>query len=554
MSRPVGLTPTPPDGEETPLPDAPPYWLLYSGRLVRFTTLDRTTRILALSGAAGAIGGLLVLTLPLAHLAAVSMPQALAAIRVPWLVLATATALQASGWWYLVTGAALGGARVRLPVAAALLVFAVTATPGGDWILLPILGLDAYLLLTAWRPSSARTARTVGAVGVALIFATMLRSGAALYAVSLLDQTAVSYLLLVPLIFYSGYDLGQSALHGVRFVLMHVHRRVGASVLTALVVAALVLKVVVLLTVEGGLSPSFLLAIPVLAAALLLSRHLGPEEERPPEFVPALAALLVLGALFGSGALGRVWADAAALALAGGAALALRARHGRAPPHAAVYLVVFGLWNLFNRMTMHPGGAGLVGGWLWPIDARGLDEAVSLAALAYCGWLALRRALTPARLLLVLFWLVGMSLVLALWGVLSGLKHLSHGALAAEALLLAVGIGHDVAASGGLLNRGSRTVGRPSRVLLYLGYLLVICGSTVLADGSAGPTAGAIRSDALQQGGLILIGIPLYLQMFAHALAVGRPAPGSDDAADEAPTAKAPEPGRRQRVEPSTMS
>jgi hypothetical protein len=130
-----------------------------------------------------------------------------------------------------------------------------------------------------------------------------------------------------------------------------------------------------------------------------------------------------------------------------------------------------------------------------------------------------------------------MSFVLGLRSVLTGLKHLAHGALAGEAILLAIGIGHEVAASGGLLNRGSRAVPRSSRVLLYLGYLLIVCGSTVIADGSAGPTAGAIQSDALQEGGLILVGVPLYLQMFAHALAVGREPMRQEEAAEPAPAA-----------------
>lgn len=538
---PAGAVPSaPPDVAEAMLPEAPPYWLRYSGRLVRFGTLDRQTRLLAVAGAVAAIAGLLVLTLPLRDLSAVAMPTPMGALRVPWLVLITASVLQAAGWWYLVAGAALGGARVRIPVAIALLAFGLTAAPGGWLILVPTLGLGAYLALSARRPSSAATARAVAALGVAMIFALMVRAGAALYAVTLLNQTVVSYLLLVPVIFYSGYDLGQTALHGVRLALLRVHGRLGVPALVALVAAVLVLKIVVLMTVEGGLSPSFLLAVPVLAAAVLLSRHLGPDEERPPELLPALAAVLVLGAAFGSGALDRVWADTAALAVVAGAAVALRAWRVRSLAHAAVYLIVFGLWNLFNVVTMHSGSPlGLLARWPWPIDARGLDELVLIAALAYGLWLTAHRGLTVARLLLILFWLVGLSLVLALWGVLSGLERLSHGALAAEAILLVIGIGHEVAASGGLLNRGSRAVPRPSRVLLYLGYLLIVCGSTVITDGSAGPTAGAIRSDALQQGGLILIGIPLYLQMFAHAHAVGRPPAADEDDAEAAPGAAA---------------
>ncbi len=527
-----------PESLQAFLPEAPPYWLRYSGRLVRFGTLDGATRLLAIAGAGAAILGLLVLVLPLAHMRAVAMPALVAQIRVPVLVLVIASVLQAAGWCYLVAGASLGGMRVRLPVAVALLAFVFTAAPGAGPTMLVTAALAAYLVATAWRPPSPALARSIAAVGVSAIFALMLRSGAAIYALTLLNETVVAYLLLVPVIFYSGYDLGQTALHGVRLALLHTHGRVGLPLLAAVTGAVVVAKIVVLLAVEHAPSASFLLALPVLAAALLLSRHLGPEEERPPELMPALAALLVLGAIFGSGGLGRIWADAAAASLVAGVVVAARAWRVHALAQAAVFLIIFGLWNMSNVITVRVGGPlGLLAGWRWPIDARGLDEAVVLSALAYGAWLVVRKDLTTARLMLILFWLVGMSLVLGLWSILTGLEHLAHGALAGEAILLAIGIGHEVAASGGLLNRGSRAVPRSSRVLLYLGYLLIVCGSTVIADGSAGPTAGAIQSDALQEGGLILVGIPLYLQMFAHALAVGREPTRQEEAAEPAPAA-----------------
>lgn len=56
---------------------------------------------------------------------------------------------------------------------------------------------------------------------------------------------------------------------------------------------------------------------------------------------------------------------------------------------------------------------------------------------------------------------------------------------------------------------------------LHLGHLLVLVGTTVLAKGTTGPTADLIKTDDLQAGGLILIGVPLHLQQFLHAFAFG---------------------------------
>ncbi len=505
------------------IPETPPYWLRYSGRLVQFGTLDRTTRRLAVAGTVAAVLGLLILTLPLSHFAAVPMPPLLVSLHVPWAVLVTGSLLQAAGWWYLLSGAASGGVRVRIPVALAFLVFAVTASTGERWVLIPAALVIVFLFVTARRRPPVWIARLAPAVGVLAAYAVMLGQGPSLYAMTLLDQMVASYLLLVPVIFYSGFDLGQSALHAVRVGLLHLHKHTHVRLLAILTGAVVLGKLVFLLVVEHGPSWTFAAALLVIGAGLLLSRFLQPLDEGPPELIAASASLLVFGALLGSGLAG-TWGDAAVLALIVGAVLSLGARRGRPLlATSAVFLILFGLWNLLNAATHAPSPIALIQHMLEPINAQGLDEAVILGALAYLGWLIVHRTTTAQHLLLVLFWLVGFSLVLGLWSVLGALQHLSHGALPAEAVLLAIGIGHEVAASGDLLNRGSPTVPRASRVLLYLGYLLVVCGSTVLTDGSKGPMAGIIQSDTLQEGGLILIGIPLYLQAFAHALAVGRP-------------------------------
>ncbi len=503
-------------------PEAPPYWLRYSGHLLRFGTLDPLIRAMAVAATAAVLLGLLVLTLPLGRLPAVETATALLAIRMPWAVLVAGAVLQGAGWWYLLAGASMAGPAMRWPIALAFLLFFGLVVPGDPAVAAPMLLMLAYLVYTAIRRPSDRGAMAAAGLLVAVTYLLILDADQAAVAMTLLNQVMVFYLLFVPVIFYSGFDLGQTGLYLTRLGLTQLHRRLRPEHLWWVALAVAGLKLLILLLTWHGTRFGFLTALALIALAAWACRALRPAEEEPPELLPFLAALLIIAVLFAPQGLHLVFGWAALLALVAAAILLLMARGRPRWRAATTFLLLFGLWNAANGMAFGAGSpvwAALQG--LPAIGARDMNEAVTLSALGYLLWLRLRGGLTAERTLLAIFWMLALSLALDTWNLFDWMHTLTRGLLFAEALLLVVGIGHEILASGGILNRGSRGLPRNARVLLYLGYLLVLVGATVLANGTQGPTADLINTDDLQAGGLILIGMPLYLQQFLHAYAFG---------------------------------
>ncbi len=508
--------------DEVIRPKTPPYWLRYAGHFVRFGTLDPLIRALAFVATAAVVVGLLLLTLPLERLAAIQVAMGFLSIRMPWPVLLGGATLQAAGWWYLLSGAAMAGPAMRWPIALAFLLFFGLAVPGHLTVGLPLLLTLAYLIYTAVRRPSDKMALVVTGALIVFTYLLIFLGDSAADAMTVLNQVMVFYLLFIPVIFYSGFDLGQTGLYLTRFALTHAHRHLGADVVWWLAIAIVAAKIVILGATWQTPRLGILTALALIAVAAWACRVMSPEEEEPPELLPFIAALLILVVVFLPQGLHLVfgWSALLALVLAAFVFAASRRRPGwRA---GAMFLLLFGLWNVSNVMALGPGNPvwGLMHGTL-AIGARGMNEAVTLSALGYLLWLRVGHRLTVERALFAVFWLLGLTLALDTWNLFDWMHTLTRGLLSAEALLLIVGIGHEILASGGILNRGSKGLPRNARVLLYLGYLLLLVGATVIANGTQGPTADLINTDDLQAGGLILIGLPLYLQQFVHALSFG---------------------------------
>ena len=503
-------------------PEAPPYWLRYAGHFVRFGTLAPLIRRMAFGAIAAVLCGLLILTLPLQRLSAIHAATGLLSIRMPWLVLAGGALLQAAGWWYLLAGAAMAGPAMRWPIALAFLVFFGLVVPGDLAVALPLLLTLAYLVYTAIRRPTDQRALVITGGLIVLTYLLIFVSDSAAVAMTLLNQIMVFYLLFIPVIFYSGFDLGQTGLYLTRFALIHAHRHLKADVVWWLALGIVGVKVLILAVTWQ--SPGFgaLTALVLIAVAAWACQAVSPKEEEPPELLPLLAALLILIVIFVPQGLHLIFGWSAVLALILAAVLLPASRRRPTWRAGAMFLLLFGLWNVSNVMALGPGHPvwALLHGSL-AIGARGMNEAVTLSALGYLLWLRLRHRLTVERALVAIFWLVGLTLALDTWNLFDWMHTLTRGLLSAEALLLIVGIGHEILASGGILNRGSKGLPRNSRVLLYLGYLLLLVGATVIANGTQGPTADLVNTDDLQAGGLILIGLPLYLQQFLHAFSFG---------------------------------
>ncbi len=503
-------------------PETPPYWLRYAGHFVRFGTLDPLIRGMAFAATAAVVLGLLVLTLPLERLAAVHAATGLLNIRMPWPVLAGGALLQAAGWWYLLAGAAMAGAAMRWPIALAFLLFFGLVVPGDLAVALPVLLTIGYLIYTAFRRPTDKWALAITGGLVVLTYLLLFLSDAAAVSMTLLNQVMVFYLLFIPIIFYSGFDLGQTGLYLTRFALTHAHRHLETEVVWWFALAIVGVKILILALTWQTPGLGVFTALLLIAVAAWACRAVSPREEEPPELLPFLAALLIILVVFMPQGLHLVFGWSALLALILAAVFLPASRRRPGWRAGAMFLLLFGLWNVSNVMALGPGNPvwGIIHGTL-AIGARGMNEAVTLSALGYLLWLRWRHRLTVERALFAIFWLLGLTLALDTWNLFDWMHTLTRGLLSAEALLLIVGIGHEILASGGILNRGSRGLPRNSRVLLYLGYLLLLVGATVLANGTQGPTADLINTDDLQAGGLILIGLPLYLQQFLHAFSFG---------------------------------
>ena len=248
-------------------------------------------------------------------------------------------------------------------------------------------------------------------------------------------------------------------------------------------------------------------------------KHRLMTHAEPPELLPFAFSLLIFAAMFGTAAGDLIWSIVAFGALVAGVVLALVARRWRNLASSGIFLLLFGLWNLFSISDRIGSPAYALG--VPAITEPSLDAAITIGALAYLMYLRLRGDLRIERVMLIIFWIVGFTLILGTWNLLESLHSLTHGLVTAEAILLLVGIAHEVAASGGMLNRGSPSLPRTARVLLYLGYLLLLSGATVLAAGTHGEISQLANIDDYQQAGLLIIGMPLFLQQFLHAFAFG---------------------------------
>ncbi len=499
------------------LPEARPYWLRYAGHLVEFGSLPRPFRLMAQVATALALLGLLTLTLPLGHLSAVPLPAA-AHMRVPDLVLAVGTVLQLGGWWYLLAGSATVSAALRWPVVLAFILFQLQGLFASPLAVLTMILTVVYAIFTSVRRIDGRRSMALAAGIVLLYYLLALRAGSATFTVLTLSQVAMFYLLFLPVLFYSGFDLGETGLFFTRLGLWHLHPRMSAAGVWWLALLLIVAKAAWIIHYWHPYSWNLPLSLVLLVVGVWLTHRLTTHAE-PPEFLPFAFSLLIFAALFGTAAGDLIWSVVAFGALLAGVVMALVARTRRHLASSAIFLLLFGLWNLFSISDRI--GSPVYAFGVPAITEPSLDAAITIGALAYLIYLRLRGDLRVERVMLIIFWIVGFTLILGTWNLLESLHSLTHGLVTAEALLLLVGIAHEVAASGGMLNRGSPSLPRTARVLLYLGYLLLLSGATVLAAGTHGAISQLANIDDYQQAGLLIIGMPLFLQQFLHAFAFG---------------------------------
>ena len=172
----------------------------------------------------------------------------------------------------------------------------------------------------------------------------------------------------------------------------------------------------------------------------------------------------------------------------------------------------------------------------WPIlTIGGVVAATGIlggGALLIGRW---TRASWAARLPVPLLGLTGAVILL---GVLNRLYSLALDAAAAPvwaAVLILVAVGWDLAMSGeSMTNRSTRAFPRPTRVVAFCGYLLVLVSAIVFFAGQLSAATGApvaesyFEPESVTQAALFRIALPVFIVVFL--LRVARPGSGSESA------------------------
>lgn len=159
-----------------------------------------------------------------------------------------------------------------------------------------------------------------------------------------------------------------------------------------------------------------------------------------------------------------------------------------------------------------------------PLGEGGVQAVVALGALGLAGWLALRRRLGAAAsaglLRLALGLLIGLQVLALIFGAFDVAIEQSGHFSVAQALLLLCALLWDVAMSGALItNVHGRHFPRHTRVLLYLGYVMLVATAmlyytTQHVAGTGAPVESLFESERYPQLGVLLLGIPLLGTLF----------------------------------------
>jgi hypothetical protein len=195
---------------------------------------------------------------------------------------------------------------------------------------------------------------------------------------------------------------------------------------------------------------------------------------------------------------------------------------------AGVFFLSMGVRDMFGVFF---GGEALQPGlppWIFAQGMRNSIGAVAAWTLVGLAFLAATRRLTPdvvpvLRLtLVVLLALVGLRLLHD--DVFGAARSSGEGLPLIQAVVLMLALLWDVAMSGeNLTNAEGRRVPRHTRVLIYLGYVMLVATAVLFFSSLKGPgaeEAAWFESDQWPQFGIYTMGVPLVLTFFFVNLGV----------------------------------
>lgn len=189
--------------------------------------------------------------------------------------------------------------------------------------------------------------------------------------------------------------------------------------------------------------------------------------------------------------------------------------------------VLFGLGSITNVWPDMGLDAATTNG----LDLDGARAAFAIATLVICVAVLLRRRLREDAWMLGLLLAVDVGLQVLAW-VNNLFDHTAQVAdrttagfsIGAAVVLLAALLLELLASGDAITNGHGRLFPRPSRVLLYLGYILMVASAVLYFASLHNPETGALReslfdSEQWVQEGVIFLGPPLVLALFVGGVA-----------------------------------
>lgn len=539
-------------------------------RIISIGTMDRRLRLVV----GAAVAQLLVAAIMVA-LRGAGIPRIIADVTngeestVPVATFVVATVFVVVAWTFVLAGALHSHWSLRLVVVglfgwSVILEHDVPGQTTGGTIASAAL-LAAIAAITVWsivrdRRATAPSARLMG-TRVALIFPLVaglficawLSAQAAdqieYFTTSLSDHLYNLQYALIPLLVLAGADFADwGHVLGSRSALLLERARSAWPLLLATAVVAGGMLADAIRVQQDDLVHSLALGA-ILAAAVLLLAWLVRARQTWPAHFPflALAIVVVVDATMGFvierlaqgddsyvgdviySITATVWLGLAVLSLV---ALAVRRWH----PMVVATLTFVVLIGVTDALF---GLGSITDIWSWvgldsstnSLDLDGVRAIFAMATLVVCIAVVLRRRLRQDAWMLALLLAVDVSLQVLAWVNLlfdrtaSVAERTTGGFSIGAAVVLLVALLLELVASGdAITNKHGRWFPRPSRVLLYLGYILMVASAVLFFASLHNPENGSLReslfdSEQWVQEGVIFLGPALVLALFVGGVA-----------------------------------
>jgi len=232
-----------------------------------------------------------------------------------------------------------------------------------------------------------------------------------------------------------------------------------------------------------------------------------------------------------------MWAGLAILA-----AVALAVRRGRMRPAltaALAFVVLVGLSDvLFGLDSIASVFPSLhISGDVVPLDLDGARAVAAIATLAVVVAVVLTRRVRRMAPLVgaLLALLVGVQVLAWVDSLFertaSAAEKITGGFSIAAAVILLLALLLEILGSGdAITNRDGRWLPRPARVLMYLGYVVLVASAVLYFASLHDPATGALRaaqfdSEEWVQSGVLFLGVPLVTTLFLGSLRALRQRP-----------------------------